>query len=267
MADNSAKPGDKKSHPAIFIIVVLVVLGVVGLLQFVAYQQEDLRKAKEAAEQSAPETDSASSVTIDVNTALSERILGNTSAPVKISEHASLTCGHCGAFHRETFDKVKKDYIDTGKAYLVFSDFPLNAPALQAAMVARCLPQSKYFDFIHMLFVRQEEWAYDARGYLDFLKAEAGKAGLDAPHFKACVESKELEEGIKNRMQGAAAQWNISSTPSFVINNRATFSGAMPYEEFRKALDSAIENKEPTPAGNAVEPSTGSGKSGMEKAE
>ena len=153
-----------------------------------------------------------------------------------ISEHASFTCGHCGDFHRETFAKLKKEYIDTGKAYLVFSDFPLNAPAVQASMVARCLPQEKYFDFVSLLFEKQQDWAYNPN-YLDYLKVEAGKAGLDEAHFQACIQNTELQEGIVNRMKGVQAQWNINSTPSFVINNRNTVSGAIPFEEFKKLIE------------------------------
>ena len=76
---------------------------------------------------------------IDMEKALSERVLGNPGAPIKISEHSSFSCGHCGNFHQNVFSEFKANWIDTGKAYLVFSDFPLNAPALHASLVGRCI--------------------------------------------------------------------------------------------------------------------------------
>ncbi|MCE7886121.1 MAG: DsbA family protein [Alphaproteobacteria bacterium PRO2] len=261
MADNNTNPSGKKPPIALFIAIAAAILLAIGVVQFISQNKETALKVEgiteqpaEVAETPTEETTAAAPVTIDVNAALSDRILGNSSAPVKISEHASFTCGHCGDFHRETFAQLKKEYIDTGKAYLVFSDFPLNAPAVQASMVARCLPQDKYFDFVSLLFEKQQDWAYNPN-YLDYLQAEAGKAGLDKDHFQACIQNKELQEGIVNRMKGVQAQWNINSTPSFVINNRNTISGAIPFEEFKKILDAELAGqKSETPAPAAAEP-------------
>ena len=178
-------------------------------------------------------------VDIDVEAALSERVLGNPNAPVKISEHSSFTCGHCGKFHQQTFKAFKTAWIDTSKAYLVFSDFPLNAPALHASMVARCLPEENYFNFVQMLFETQSQWAYDV-GYMNYLKTKAAENGLSAEGFKACLNSQELQEGILDRVRAAQAQWEISSTPSFVVNNTEVISGALSYADFNAALESAV---------------------------
>ncbi|MGB4106743.1 MAG: thioredoxin domain-containing protein [Alphaproteobacteria bacterium] len=249
--DNQVKPAGKKTGLVIFVAVALVALLALGVMQFTK-KDDGAPVAEQTAEPTdettTDETTTAETARIDINAALSDRILGDPNAKVKISEHASFTCGHCGDFHNTTFAQVKKEYIDTGKAYLVFSDFPLNAPAVQASMVARCLPQDKYFDFVSLLFEKQKEWAYDPN-YLEFLKTEAGKAGLDEAHFQACIQNTELQEGIVNRMKGVQAQWNITSTPSFVINNRNTISGAYPYEEFKKILDEELANTNaPAPA-------------------
>ena len=49
-----------------------------------------------------------------------ENILGSKDAPVTIIEYASMTCGHCASFHANIFPDIKKNYIETGKAKLVF---------------------------------------------------------------------------------------------------------------------------------------------------
>jgi protein-disulfide isomerase len=255
MAENVPPPaGKKKPHPLVFVGVIAVILVILGFAQLTSRVNEDIQNAEQT-EQTAENVvegeeggaiDVAEDATIDVNEALSDRILGNPSAPVKISEHASFTCGHCGEFHKTTFDALKTEFIDTGKAYLVFSDFPLNAPAVHASMVARCLPTDKYFDFVSMLFKTQEDWAYDAN-YLDYLKTKSGEAGLSEAKFQACINSTELQEGIVNRMKGVQAQWNISSTPSFVINNRTTISGAYPIDEFRKMIAAEASGQQATP--------------------
>ena len=51
--------------------------------------------------------------------ALKEKFYGRADAPVTVVEYASLGCPHCAAFHAETFPKLKKDYIDTGKVKLI----------------------------------------------------------------------------------------------------------------------------------------------------
>ncbi len=249
MASDNNKPTAKKLNPLLFVAGILIVLVLLGVAQFVAKGPASPDSLEVTTEETAQTDQTASEtavstepVTIDVNAALSDRILGSTSAPVKVSEHASFTCGHCAQFHKDTFKKFKEEYVDTGKAYIVFSDFPLNAPAVHASMVARCLPEAKYFDFVQMLFETQDKWAFEAN-YLDYLKEKAGEAGLDEPHFQACVQNTELQAGIVNRMKGIQAQWNINSTPSFVINNRTTLSGTYPYEEFKKVVEAELVGK------------------------
>jgi protein-disulfide isomerase len=247
---------EKKSSKLTMAIVAVLFAVLLGGLLLTQSKKAPAPEATSVAEQAAID---ASGVTpapvasIDVAAALSDRVLGNTSAPLKIVEHASLTCSHCGEFHKTTFDQVKANFIDTGKAYIVFSDFPLNEPAVKATMVARCLPQDKYFDFTHMLFLKQEEWAYDDN-YLAWLKTAAGEQGLSPEQFDACVASTELEEGIKSRMQSVQDQWHITATPSFVLNNKTTLSGALPYDAFEKALNEELTRASPGAAEAAPAP-------------
>src|ERR1700740_1084608 len=66
------------------------------------------------------------------------RILRTPEAPITIVEYASLTCPHCAHFANDVLPEIKKEWIDTGKAKLVLRDFPLDEPALRAAMISRC---------------------------------------------------------------------------------------------------------------------------------
>ncbi len=181
-------------------------------------------------------TDSGS---FDLMAAKTERILGDRNAPIKISEHSSFTCGHCGNFHQNTFKEFKAAYIDTGKAYLVFSDFPLNAPALHATKVSRCVQGEQYFDFVQELFEKQDAWAQESN-YLKFLKETANKYGVDDETFNACLGSEELQDAILKKMQAVSTQFQVQSTPSFVINNQKTISGGAAFPEFDKAIQAAV---------------------------
>jgi len=184
---------------------------------------------------------------------LRERVLGFAGGDrIKITEHSSFTCSHCGNFHRETFEQLKNEYLKTGKAYLVFSDFPLNAPALYVSMVARCVPETQYFDFVQTLFEKQEDWAYET-DYLDFLKSESAKFGLPENLYQECIDNEELRGGLLIRMQEMQTENNVRSTPTFVINDKGVIAGALPYDQFKNALEAAV-----APAPASSEPAAGS---------
>ena len=82
---------------------------------------------------------------VDTIEALQNQTIGKESAPIKMTEFASLTCGHCAKFHNEVFPKIKKDYIDNGKMFFTYQDFPLDKFALKASVIARCSGKEKYF--------------------------------------------------------------------------------------------------------------------------
>ena len=59
------------------------------------------------------------------------RFLGKPDAAVLVAEYFSMTCGHCGRFHRDTFPQVKKDLIDTGLIRFEMHPFPLDGLACE----------------------------------------------------------------------------------------------------------------------------------------
>lgn len=254
------KAVEKSKKEGLIWILVGLALVVLGTAFYMSMPKDDFADVDAAYSEAegpvgvdGPEGSSLLAQGIDVESAKRDRILGNPSAPIKISEHASLTCSHCGHFHKTTFAEFKKNYIDTGKAYLVFTDFPLNAPALHASMVARCVPEEKYFDIIHDLFEHQEDWAFET-GYMDYLKGKAQEYGLSEERFKACIQSKELQDAIVGKRDAAQKMWGISSTPSFVVNNKVVIGGALPYADFDQKIQeavSAIENGTASPETNA----------------
>lgn len=210
-----------------------------------------------AAPQAAPET--APALTYDNATLpsdpLGERSLGDPNAPVKIEEFASLTCNHCAAFHSTTFPELKRNYIDTGKVFFTFTDFPLNAPALDATMVARCLPPERYFTFLSFLFETQAQWAF-SQDYRNNLRQNAKLAGMTDERFDQCLADTALKDGIVARMQQKGLTHAVSSTPSFVVNG-TVLTGALPLAAFDKAIAEAQAMPVPAPTTEPVQPATG----------
>lgn len=162
--------------------------------------------------------------------------LGNPDAPVKVTEYASLSCSHCADFHKNTFPQVKKELIDTGKIYFQFVHFPLNAPAMDGALVALCMPEARYHQFLSFLFENQAKWAFDAN-YQNILKQNAKLLGASEEKLDACLADEAKKQEIVKNMQDASAKYNVQSTPSFVVNDKVTFTGALPFEEFKKRVE------------------------------
>ena len=162
--------------------------------------------------------------------------MGDPNAPVKIKEFASLSCPHCADFHTHTLPEVKKELIDTGKVYFEFVNFPLNAPAMDGALIALCLPEERYNQFISFLFEQQAKWAFDAN-YRQILKQNAKLLGASEEKLDACLADDKKKADIVAKMQDASTKYNIQSTPSFVINEKETFAGALPFAEFKKKVE------------------------------
>lgn len=190
-----------------------------------------------------PSAPSADAAQIDIAQALSDRAIGNPDAPVVIQEFSSLTCGHCGEFHKNVFDQIKAEYIDTGKVYLIFRDFPLNAPAVTATMVARCLPTERYYSYIDLLFKNQEKWAYDAN-YINYLRQNAALAGLGQDAFDACVSNDPLRHAVTSKMRDYNMKYQINSTPSFVINESNTQTGARDFAFYKQIIEAELAKKQ-----------------------
>src|SRR5438105_13676586 len=132
-----------------------------------------------------------------------DRVLGKADAPITIIEYASLTCPHCAHFSVDVLPKIKEKWIDTGKAKLVLRDFPLDEPALRAAMVARCAPPDKFYPLADTFFSQQEQWV-TARDYRAALEKLAKLAGIGDKQFKTCIEDKKLEDQVAQSRLTAA---------------------------------------------------------------
>jgi protein-disulfide isomerase len=165
---------------------------------------------------------------------LQEMVLGKADAPITIIEYASLTCPHCARFHAETLPQLKAEFIDTGKARLIFRDFPLDQLAFAGAVLARCGGPDRYYTFLNVLFAQQGQWATssDPKGAL----TQIGRlGGVPSDQFEACLADKALADQILNSRLEGNQKHNVSSTPSFVIGGK-TYAGNLTIAELREHL-------------------------------
>ncbi|MBW7911495.1 MAG: DsbA family protein [Alphaproteobacteria bacterium] len=158
-------------------------------------------------------------LTVNILRATEDRVIGNEDAPITIIEYASLTCPHCAKFHNNLLAQVKRDLVETGRARLIFRDFPIDGTALKAAMMARCAPNDKYFDLIEVLFRNQDKWT-KSDNPTKALAQYGNLAGMDDDFIAACMTNKELEDALVKRQLDARKLYRINSTPTFVFNTR-----------------------------------------------
>ena len=169
---------------------------------------------------------------------LGEMFVGPEDAPVTIVEYASMTCPHCAAFHTDTLPKLKEKYIDTGKARLVFREFPFDDRALAAFMLARCAGEGKYFPMIDVLFEQQSVWATSDQPAKELFKISR-LAGFTEETFNACLTNEEVAKGVHAVKDRAALEFGVRSTPTFFINGEE-LKGAQSIEKFDEMINNLI---------------------------
>jgi protein-disulfide isomerase len=165
--------------------------------------------------------------------------LGQADAPVTVVEYASLTCSHCGEFHKDTFPEVKKRYIDTGKIRFIFRDFPLDQFATAGAMLGRCAGDEKYHA-VSAAFFDQQDALRAAPEPFAWLQSFAKQVGFTQESFEACLSNQSLTDNILAVRQRASEKFGVSSTPTFFFNGKVR-RGGMTIEEFEQELEPLLK--------------------------
>ena len=176
--------------------------------------------------------------TFDIEKITSPRRLGSDDAPVKVIEFFSMTCSHCGAFHRTTWPEVKSNLIETGKVQFEMHPFPLDGLALRAHVMCRLLGNKGYFAMVNILLNEQSKWVRAADPLVALLNY-GRQAGISEEKFNAVMRDRPVLEAVVDMRQQAVDEYGISSTPSFVVNGDKVISGGRSYDEFVKELDIA----------------------------
>ncbi|MDA7947280.1 MAG: DsbA family protein [Hyphomicrobiaceae bacterium] len=159
---------------------------------------------------------------------LGEKSLGNPNAPTTIIEYASLTCPFCRKFHVNVYPRVKKELIDTGKVRWIVREFPIGRSAGTAAIVTRCAPAKDYFVLFDKFLKQQKVWvSQEVRP--DAIYKVASQTGMTRQAFDACLNNKEIEEGLRTVKQ-RGRELGVTGTPTFFVNGKKK-RGDLTYEE------------------------------------
>ena len=185
-----------------------------------------------------------------------DEILGNANAPVTIVEYGDYQCPFCTRYFSQIQPLIKSQYIDTGKAKMVFRDFPFLGPeSTAAANAAQCAgDQGKlwsYHDALYTAKIGDENTNQNAENDGFFTRAEflslAGQVGLNVPTFTTCLDGNQDANAVAAE-KAAAVAVGVASTPTTIVNGKmvteadGSDAGADPTAVFQ-AISNAVSGK------------------------
>ena len=180
-------------------------------------------------------------------------VLGDKDAPVTIVEFSDYECPFCKRHFDDTYPQLIKKYIETGKAKLVFRDFPLSfhdPMATKEAVAANCAKEQggdkKYFEFHDEIFKRTVS---NGNGLDDAkIAAIATDLRLNISSFNTCLSNKAMEDEVKKDIADGTAA-GVSGTPTFLIGKTTKDGkvegdlvvGAQPFAAFQAVIDPLLQ--------------------------
>ena len=167
--------------------------------------------------------------------------IGSEDAPVSIIEYRSLTCSHCAEFSNETYPQLKTEFIDTGVVKFELRPFALNAIDLNAFKLLHCADEADFFALDKLLFNEQKKWIVTNPS--DKVLENSTKAlgdygilfGISEDDYAECLNNEKITDFILSERINGVENFDISSTPTFIINGEI-FSGNKSFEELEKII-------------------------------
>jgi len=172
-------------------------------------------------------------------------ILGSESAPITIVEFGDYQCEACYAWFHTTRDTLIDNYVETGKAKLIFVDLPfLGRDSPMAAQASYCAEdQGQYWEYHTMLYTFQDGHPDSGWADRDRLNSFAFSLDMNIDEFNDCMDSSKYKNRVKANYDEAVKN-GAQSTPTFIIisedGKREQFSGSQPYSVFAATIESML---------------------------
>jgi len=175
--------------------------------------------------------------------------MGDPNAPVTIVEFSDYQCPFCLRNFEETWPQLKAEYIDTGKVFYIFKDFPipsLHPIAERVHEAAQCAGEiggrDTYWETHDSFFNNQGQWADKPQPDLDnILVSLTNEVGISDDEIRSCLESGRHSETVQSDM-AEGRTLRVNGTPTFFINGYPIV-GAQPYQVFKTAISMAEEGR------------------------
>jgi protein-disulfide isomerase len=166
-------------------------------------------------------------------------LLGDPNAEKTILAYYDFECKFCKAFIDETLPLLKQEYLNTGKAKMIFKNFPLtshpNAPIVHNAAVCASL-DGNFWKFHDIIFENQSEWSdksalQTTTSMKSYYETEFGSS----TSFVSCVDNNLYGNQIdKDKIEGKNA--GVTGTPTFILGEEILV-GHQSIDTFRQILN------------------------------
>ena len=230
MGKRSKKAKQPKNSKSKFTIMGIIVAVIVTVIAVVSIDPDSIK------------ADSPNPIKLSVDTQSGSPILGDESAPVTIVEFGDYQCPFCKRWNETVKPAIEKDFIDTGKAKLIFVDFAIIGPdSVTVHSGSYCAAdQGLYWEYHDFVYANQghenDGWASSEN--IKALVSEMN--GIDSAAFNECLDSKKYEQLIGENKK-VATEAGARSTPSFIVigpnGSAETITGAQPYGTFKAVID------------------------------
>lgn len=100
------------------------------------------------------------------NDVLKGNTYGSPNAPVMLEVFSDFECPACKSFHDTEFQQLVRDFVQPGKAYLIYRYFPLSMhphSRVAAEYVCAAAQIGKYQEAAEALFAHQAQWSMDGK--------------------------------------------------------------------------------------------------------
>lgn len=164
--------------------------------------------------------------------------LGSPDAPVTIAIFEDFRCPACATFDANVLPVLKRAYVDTGDASLVFVHFPVLGPASEhVGRIGECVFQqsnSAFWDMKTPLYRAQPELDQARRAEeLALMYAP----GIDEDAFHECLRAEASLERVRAD-RTIATGLNLRGTPSVVVDGTPVAASTL--GDVRRAIDAAL---------------------------
>ena len=169
------------------------------------------------------------------------QVLGRADAPLTLVEFTDLECPYCRAFHVGAFERLKREYIDTGKVrYVLRAEFPIGKQSGLATIALRCAAPDKYFSLYDKLMRQQASWvSQEVRP--DPIFKVAQQVGMTRAQFDSCRENRGMINAL-NGIKERGRALGIIGTPNFFVQGKLVKS-VMGIKEIREMVDPILAGR------------------------
>jgi protein-disulfide isomerase len=167
---------------------------------------------------------------------------GSPSAPITIEVFSDFQCPACKVLHEQTLAPLMKDYVVTGKVYLVHHEFPLpqhTYARLAASYACAAARLGKYEEIGNLLFRTQAGWTVTG-------KVDETVASVLTPAEAKTVRTLAKEPAIAAEIQSdidLGHRVNVGQTPTLIFKSRRgeyPMPGAVNYDLLRSLIDRTL---------------------------